>query len=125
MQANFCRQTFVLPTARTPVTGNVDQSRKDGCGQRVSPVIPSRAYPTLLGSLTFHGGMGGCRLFVFLFLFCFSPPLFLLFSFSFFFFSLPFYLSYVFVFIFLSFFVVVWCFFSTMGKLVANTRGQI
>jgi len=27
-------------------------------------VIPSRAYPTLLGSLTFHGVMGGCRLFL-------------------------------------------------------------
>ena len=24
-----------------------------------------RAYPTLLGSLTFHGGMGGCRLYFF------------------------------------------------------------
>jgi len=27
-------------------------------------VIPSRAYPMLLGSLTFHGVMGGCRLFL-------------------------------------------------------------
>ena len=36
------------------------------------------AYPTLLGSLTFHGGMGGCRLFFpsfsILFLLFFSLP---------------------------------------------------
>jgi len=30
------------------VTSNADQSRKDGSGQRVSPVIPSCAYPILL-----------------------------------------------------------------------------
>jgi len=75
-----------------PVTGNVDRSRKDGSGQWVSPVIPSRTYPTLLGSLTFHGGMGGCRFyFFFLFFFFFiflSQVLFCLFVSSFFFIEL-------------------------------------
>jgi len=51
-------------------------------GNSSSPVIPT--YSTLLGSLTFHGGMGGCRLFffcmvssfpcLFLFLFGFFSP---------------------------------------------------
>ena len=46
-----------------------------------------RAYPTLLGSLTFHGGMGGCRFFFFflllpLFLYIFFLLFFLFFSFS-------------------------------------------
>jgi len=50
-----------------------------------------RAYPTLLGSLTFHGGMGGCRLFFFFLLLLLS--LFFIyfcsfFSFFFFFFLL-------------------------------------
>ena len=45
-------------------------------------MIPSRAYPMLLGSLTFHRGMEGCR--VLFFLLHFSSTF--LFSFLFFFF---------------------------------------
>ena len=79
------------PTARTPVTV---AELKDETGQRVSPVIPSvHAYPTLLGSLTFHGGMGellGCHFFFFFiqvfFLCLFFPQVFFqVFSFLFFF----------------------------------------
>jgi len=66
----------------TAVTSNADRSQKDGSGQPVSPVIPSCAYPTLPGSLTFHGGMGGCRLFFFFsffFIFSFFSKFFFLF----------------------------------------------
>ena len=42
-----------------------------GNGSGSPPVILSRAYPTLLGSLTLHGEMGGCRLGFFLLLLSF------------------------------------------------------
>ena len=48
---------------------------QNGSGQWVSPAILSCTYPTLLGSLTFHRGMGGCRLFFP----SYSPPSFFVF----------------------------------------------
>jgi len=76
-----------------------------GNGSGSPPVIPSRTYPTLLGSLTLHGGMGGCRFFFS------SSSLSLSFSFSFnflyvffFFFSLASLFVLFYLIIFFSFF---------------------
>ena len=57
------------PTDRMPVTSNADRSRKSVAGQQVSPVIPSAHLFNAPGVSDFHGGMGGCRLFLFVCLF--------------------------------------------------------